>query len=250
MFLPSIGMEGKILERTHTVACFETDANKVIRPKAFMDWAQEMAQLHAEKLHFGYDDFISKNLAWVVTRFYARFVNPPKWKDTVTLQTWHKGLERVMSIRDFHIIDKDGAVAVAATSSWVIVNTQTRQFTRAHFAVDRDESVWKEDAVEHSAEKVTMPREGAELVARHKVSYSDIDVNGHTNNASYMGWAMDAVDEEISLNRQVLDFTINFNHESKAGECVSIYRARKDGDFYIEGKIDDRQVFAALIRFK
>lgn len=251
IFLPDMDMEGKILERAHTVACFETDFNKIIRPEAFMDWAQELAQLHAEKLHFGYDDFISRDLAWVVTRFYARFINPPKWKDAVTLQTWHKGLERIMSIRDFRILDKDGNMAVAATSSWVIVNTRTRQFTREHFAIDKDESVCKENAVERSAEKVSMPRdEEPELAAEHIVSYSDIDMNGHTNNASYMRWAMDAVDREVSLNRCVSDFTINFNHESKAGECVSIYRVRKDNDFYIEGRIEDRTVFTTLIRFK
>lgn len=243
-------MENKILERAHTVACFETDANKILRPEAFMDWAQEMAQLHAERLHFGYDDFISRKLAWVVTRFYARFINPPKWKDAVTLRTWHKGLERIMSIRDFQILDKDGNVAVAATSSWVIVNIETRQFTREHFAVDRDGSVCKENAVEHSAEKVVMPREGVELVAEHVVAYSDIDMNGHTNNASYMGWAMDAVGLDVSLEREVMDFTINFNHESKAGERVSIYRACCGNDYYIEGRIADKAVFTTLIRFK
>ena len=245
-----MNMDNKILERTHTVACFETDANKVLRPKSFMDWAQEMAELHAEQLHFGYEDFISRNLVWVVTRFYARFVNPPKWRDVVTLRTWHKGLERIMSIRDFQIIDKDGNVAVAATSSWVIVNIETRQFTRAHFSIDNDGSVCKDSAVEHSAEKVAMPREGQVHVADHIVSYSDIDMNGHANNASYMGWAMDAIEREVALNREVLDFTINFNHESKPGDCVSIFRCENENGHYVEGRIGDKSVFVSLIRFK
>lgn len=249
-------MSQKIYEDSHVVACYETDSNMLLKPKAFMDWAQEIAQLHAEQLHFGYDDFISQNLAWVVTRFYARFVDPPKWKDVVTLRTWHKGLQRIMSVRDFQVLDSEGNVKVAATSSWVILNLETRQFSRAHFSIDGSDSVCTDSAVEHSADKVVMPQGGTkgfgevEHIGDHIVSYSDTDMNHHANNASYMGWAMDAVGYDITSERQVLDFTINFNHEAKAKEYVSIYRCCRDNEYYIEGRSEGKSIFVALIRFK
>lgn len=243
----------KIFEKPYVVPCFDTDSKKQVKPKSFMDWAQEAAQLHAEQLHFGYDDFIGKNLAWVVTRFYARFVDPPKWKDVVTIRTWHKGLHRVVSVRDFQVLDSCGNVRIAATSSWVILDLATRQFSKAHFGIDNSDSVCLDNAVEHTADKVSMPQKGfseVEHVSDHIVSYSDTDMNGHTNNASYMGWAMDAVGASVSMTRELLDFTVNFNHESKIDECVSIYRCYKDNEYYIEGKIEDKSVFTALIRFK
>lgn len=242
-----------IYEQPHTIACFETDERKNLRAKAFMDWAQEIAQLHAEQLHFGYDDFIGRNLAWVVTRFYAKFVNPPRWKDKVVVRTWHRGLQRVMSVRDFQVLDSNGGVAVAATSSWVILDLATRQFSRAHFGIDSQDSICTDQAVGHSAEKVAMPKGAVpEHVSDHIVSYSDTDMNGHTNNASYIGWAMDAVGYEVTRDMDLDDFTVNFNHESKAGECVSIWRHAVPGgkEYYIEGRSDERSVFSALLRFK
>jgi hypothetical protein len=49
---------------------------------------------------------------------------------------------------------------------------------------------------------------------------------GHANNAMYMQWAMDAVDYDIASTMPVREFTINFNHETKPGDVVSIYKAR------------------------
>jgi hypothetical protein len=51
----------------------------------------------------------------------------------------------------------------------------------------------------------------------------------------------------------VKQVTINFNHETKAGECVSIYRAaiqKEDGlHVYVEGKVDGTSSFTVEIVF-
>ena len=104
------------------------------------------------------------------------------------------------------------------------------------------------------ADLFIMPKDADRtLVMQHVVSYSDIDMNGHTNNAMYMHWAMDAVDYEIASSRNVREMTINFNHETKAGECVSIYRAaiqKEDGlHVYVEGKVDGTSSFTVEIVF-
>ena len=78
-------------------------------------------------------------------------------------------------------------------------------------------------------------------------------MNGHTNNAMYMQWAMDAVDLEISTNRDVREMTINFNHETKAMDVVSIYKAIVENEtgrhVYIEGKVEDRSAFCVELVF-
>ena len=92
-----------------------------------------------------------------------------------------------------------------------------------------------------------------EAVYEHVVGYSDVDMLGHANNAMYMQWAMDAVDYETVSTRPVKEVTINFNHETKAGDLVSVYRAyveKEDGlHVYIEGKVQETSSFCVEIVF-
>jgi hypothetical protein len=69
----------------------------------------------------------------------------------------------------------------------------------------------------------------------------------------YMQWAMDAVDYAIASARPVKEFTINFNHETKAADVVAIYKARiekEDGlHVFVEGKVADQSAFCVEIVF-
>ena len=108
--------------------------------------------------------------------------------------------------------------------------------------------------IETPADKVQMPKDvQAELVLEHAVAYSDIDMNGHTNNAMYMQWAMDAVDYATASSKPVKEVTINFNHETKAGDTVMIYRAeveKEDGlHVFVEGKVGETSSFCVEIVF-
>ena len=117
-----------------------------------------------------------------------------------------------------------------------------------------EDTVCTENAMETSADKVVMPKDVEPTLAlQHTVAYSDVDMNAHTNNAMYMQWAMDAVDYETASQKPVKEVTINFNHETKAGDLVSIYKAsveKEDGlHVYVEGKVNDASAFTVDILF-
>ena len=189
-----------------------------------MDLAQEAAGLHAVHLGFGYDDLIKSNTAWILSRVHMEFIDTPMWRDNITLRTWHKGANRLFFLRDFIMTDDKGRERVKATTSWLVLNLETRRLVRDPMLMEEG-TVCTENVIETPADKVQMPKDMlAEQVLRHTVAYSDVDMNGHTNNAMYMQWAMDAVDYKIASSRPVKEVTINFNHETKAGDVVSIYR--------------------------
>ena len=218
-----------------------------------MDLAQEAAGLHAVELGFGYEDLIKNNTAWILSRVNIKFVDTPLWRDDVTLTTWHKGANRLFFLRDFIMIDKDGKERVKATTSWLVLNLETRRLVRDPMLMEEG-TVCTENVVETPADKVQMPKDvPAELVLEHVVAYSDVDMNNHTNNAMYMQWAMDAVDYETASTKAVKEVTINFNHETKSGDVVSIYRAcveKEDGfHVYVEGKVEETSSFCVEIIF-
>lgn len=242
----------KLIQK-HIIPCYQTDSKWRLKPAAFMDLAQEAANSHAAILGFGYDDLVQSRTAWILSRVNIRFIKTPLWRDEVTLTTWHKGLERLFFLRDFIMTDKDGNECVKATSSWLVLNLDTRRLVRDPKLMDEG-TTCSDNAMETPAAKVQMPKDiEPELVMEHVVSYSDVDLLGHTNNAMYMHWAMDAADYELASTRPVKELTINFNHETKAGENVKIYRAtveREDGlHVFVEGKVDGASSFCVEIIF-
>ena len=237
----------------YTIPCYDTDASWRLKPTSFMNLAQEAAGRHAVYLGFGYDDLIKTNTAWILSRVHVEFVDTPKWREEITLNTWHKGLNRLFFLRDFLITDNEGRTRVKATTSWLVLNLETRRLVRDPNLMEEG-TVCTENVIDTPADKVQMPKDvEAELVRRRTVSYSDIDTNGHTNNAMYMQWSMNSVGYEITSARPVKEFTINFNHETKAGDVVDIYRAsveKEDGlHVFVEGKLGDVSSFCVEIVF-
>lgn len=237
----------------HTIPCYDTDASWRLKPTSFMNMAQEAAGRHAVYLGFGYDDLIKTNTAWILSRVHVEFVDTPKWRDEITLNTWHKGLNRLFFLRDFLITDSEGRERVKATTSWLVLNLETRRLVRDPNLMEEG-TVCTENVIETPADKVQMPKDvEAELVRTHLVSYSDIDTNGHTNNAMYMQWSMNAVGYDITSSKPVKEFTINFNHETKAGDHVEIYRAfveKEDGlHVFVEGKVEGTSSYCVEIVF-
>ena len=243
----------KKFTQNHIVPCYDTDAAGRMKPASFMNLAQEAAGLHAVHLGFGYDSLIVRNLAWILSRVHVEFPDVPMWRDNLTLTTWHKGLNRLFFLRDFIITDKEGREKVKATTSWLILDLATRRLVRDPKLAE-DGTVCTENIIETPADKVQMPKDvEAVHVMDHQVAYSDVDMNGHANNAMYMQWAMDAVDYDVASVRPVKEFTINFNHETKPGDTVSLYKARvEDGEnlkVYVEGKVDGQSAFCVEIMF-
>lgn len=236
-----------------TIPCYETDAAQLLKPASFMDFAQEAANRHADQLGFGYDDLSRTRTLWVLSRMHVKFLRHPRWREETILHTWHKGPSMMFYLRDFLMTAADGQPLVEATSSWLVINVDTRRIVR-ELPFNGDESICLDNAVETPCDKVQMPRGVVpEPAGTHIVSYSDVDLNGHANNAMYIVWAMDAVDYDVTSTRPLKELKINFNHETRPGEAIQISRVRFDyGDgagYLVEGKSGDRQAFCAELLF-
>lgn len=235
------------------VPCYFTDASFSLKPSSFMDICQEIAYWAASELGFGYDDLNVHHTAWVLSRMHFHIDKYPKWRDDVTLWTWHKGAEGLFYLRDFQLKNSQGDILAKATSSWLIIDTSTRRIVREGGAISSlDRSRTEDDAISEQAPKVVMPKDIVpEFVKEHTVAYSDIDIIGHTNNARYMVWAMDAIDYDRVASARVKDVYINFNKETLPGEKVAIYKVSSEEEgrpvFYVEGKEGGKSAFIVKI---
>ena len=236
-----------------TVPCYDVDRSRYLKVAAFMDMAQEIAHWAAELLGAGFDVLASHNTAWVLSRMHIHFPDAPMWKEDIRLWTWHKGFDGLFFLRDFSLRDESGAERVSATSSWLIIDTESRRLLRnpAERAILDLSTAGEGYAIAQPAPKIQKPS-GAEpdLVTEHKVSYSDIDFLGHANNARYMVWAMDCLEMETASSRRPKDVFINFNKETRPGETVQLCRyADGPESFYVEGLVEGRPSFIVKVDY-
>ena len=245
-----VSREGYKFRQDVCIPCYQTSDKTLLRPSAFMDLAQEIAYWAAKELGFGYDTLHIHHIAWVLTRMHVHFQKPVAWKDRVSLFTWHKGAGGLYYLRDFDLRDADGACCVAATSSWVVINEETRRLVRpeemAHL-LNVDYEV--DDAIAEPAPKIIIPKGvNPEPAGAHTVAYSDIDLIGHTNNARYVVWAMDCLPLD-QAEMPLKDLYINFNKETKAGETVALFRLREESAWYVEGRVEGKSCFVVKMEF-
>lgn len=228
------------------IPCYQTDANMVLKPAAFMDIAQEIAYWAAHELGFGYDSLHIHHTAWVLSRMHIHFEKLPHWRQNVQLYTWHKGANGLFYLRDFQLLGPEGKPAVTATSSWVVIDEQTRRLVRPEdLSQLLDVDLKVDDAIAEPAPKLALPKDKeAQLAGEHTVSYSDVDLIGHANNACYMVWAMDCLPQEVTLQAQVKDAYINFNKETTPGTQVQLFRLQESASvWYVEGRVEGKAHF-------
>ena len=237
------------------IASFDIDMSGTLKPAAFLNYAQEAANIHADYLGVGYDAMHTTRKAWVMSKIHVIFHKLPKWREHINVQSWHKGANGYQYFRDFVVYDAEGnEKLISSTTSWLVIDIDTRRLTKyAELAEDEGRCIG-EDVIAAQPPKVIMPKDVEPLLAMtHAVCYSDLDMNGHVNNVKYTEWSMNAIELEVANSRRLKELVVNFNSEIKAGDVVDIYRHSTvqgdDIEYIIEGRVNGKGSFTAKLLF-
>lgn len=237
------------------IPSFDVDMLQRLKPASFLNYAQEAANIHADTIGVGYDSMQITKKAWVLARMHVVFHEMPRWRDNINLQSWHKGGNGLLFFRDFVAYDSCGNKIISATSSWLVIDIETRRLTKNSEFEQNDDTCIREDVIVEPADKLAMPKGVQPLhVMTHSVNYSDLDMNGHVNNVKYTEWAMNVIELDVTNRLPLRDLLVNFNNEIKVGDVVELYRHKEtteDGSilYYIEGRVNDKSSFVARLLF-
>jgi acyl-ACP thioesterase len=98
-------------------------------------------------------------------------------------------------------------------------------------------------AVERNAQRITIPSVDNEFEYVTTSRLSDIDVNGHINNAKYAEWAINAIPLDLYKNSSVKEVSMNFLSEGFYGDEIRIKTKKIDSNrfsFTIERNSDSK----------
>jgi medium-chain acyl-[acyl-carrier-protein] hydrolase len=214
----------------------------------------ESAAAHADMYGFGYRDMLRDKVYWVLSRFHVIMHSYPRMNDPVVIETWHKGPNRIFFARDYRMLSENGRLLASATTAWLVLDVNTGRPRKVH----SDNSLFRFvvsdlHAIENLPDKlpsISEPDRQLPVTAR----YSDLDINRHVNAVKYIEWIQDCYDEKLYESKNIREFQINYQLETRFGEQLEIRiktRTANDPFDYFEGiRIADQNLaFQARISF-
>ncbi len=237
-----------IYEENLTVGTWDCDRSDRLNIAGACNFWQEAAGRHAEALGVGTDAFKERGFAWILSRLSAELLRRPRRGERVLVRTWPRGLERLYALRDYEIHGEDKQVLGRGRSVWLVVDTLT-------FRPKRPETLGLSLPLNKGLD--AMSEGGGSLVKRENLQpsgsrsalYSDIDYNGHVNNARYIQWIQDALPANDLEAASSMRVDINYLSEVKPASSLDFFignlREEKGSSAWaVEGKLSESGVTA------
>lgn len=203
------------------VNSYHTDLKGKLSIPSLFSFFQEIAWEHASLHGFGYEHLKEQGFFWALSRFHLTIDKLPNWTDRLKLITWPSGIDGIFALRDFEIYDMNGNKLIGATSSWLIVDTNTRRPRRPDVFKEKMPICDTIRSTEMNGQRIDNLEKEASTLFENVTRVSDIDVNGHTNNTKYVEWAINTFNEEDYRRIEVKEVNVNYLSEGFSGDvCV------------------------------
>jgi len=236
------------MELDYRLRWLDLDRYGRIQPVTVLDLCQDVATLQAEDMGIGRDDMLKQGVFWAVVRLKYEIVREPGSYATVRVRTWPHTPSRFSFLRDFTISDTAGDLLAKATSEWVLMNVQTRKFVRMSDHYNGPTDFIEDRAFQKKPRKIVTFDEGNRPVHTVVPAFSDIDVNGHVNNARYPRFAVDALNP--GEQDAIRSFQIDYRHEVLPGQPLHMHTLVQGANVLQKGVREDGQVaFACALEF-
>ena len=263
---------GNVFSEELSIRFGNIDRSNTLTVASTFDFFQEAAISHAEALGVGRDVMTQAGRVWVLSRIGVFMERRPRYGETVTVRSWPRGLHKLFAVRDYDIVDAGGASIVRGRSGWLILDMEKRRPLRPETALDcplplnEGLNALLSDGTGNEVQPGLAARLDADSPAAAKMTraarYSDIDYNGHMNNARYIQWIEDALDPEILESARQIRLDINYLAEVKPGECIDLltlpftpgaesaagYPCLPGAAFAVEGRRSGESVFRSELR--
>ena len=203
----------------------EAGTDGKIRLGALANWFQEAAGHNASALGFGDERLFAEGKTWILTRLTLRIRDLPAPSDAVRVRTWPATLEH-LGHRGYEVYDAAGRRLVAAVSAWTVMDLSTRRLTSLPEHLAAMYPVKTLPCIPFPSRTIPRLREGVRS-ANVLVRRDDLDINGHVNNARYLGWLLECLPWKPgeSLMPSLLDVTFRaecFPGDALVSQCVPL----------------------------
>lgn len=223
----------------------EVDSFGEIKISKLMWHMQNVAEEHAIKLKIDRDVLMKDNNIWVVVRYDMKINRLPKLKEKYVITTHPGETKGFMFPRYFQVYDKHGNLLVNISSTWVVVNFDTRRIILRPF---KDVSLPVEKDINDLELPTKINEEATNLVCKRLTKESELDINIHVNNTFYYDYVLSIHDEAFYQENRVSRILLNYEKEITHPSEIEIYSSKTNPEVII-GKVNGNPSFLAKVEF-
>ena len=228
------------------IASTDVDSNYELRLSNLFKILQLVASNHVHSLGVGHEELLAHNLLWVLIRMEVKIFKTPLLDEEI-LVTTHPGEQKSFIFpRYFQIYDKKGNLIINASSMWALIDRTTRKVVLKPADLV---SIKGEERKEDMALPEKVLGDASSLVETRHLRYTDIDLNGHLNNTSYIEYIINTHDNDFYKSHRIKSIRINYDKEIRPTDVVDIYTNNSYPEI-IKGRVGEINNFTAEIEYE
>jgi len=207
-----------LIEKKYAVSIYEMDMKYTATMPAICNYCYDVGMTHATALLKG-NDFLPKDVVFVITRFQARIERYPIFGENVLIRSWLSPVESKHVVRNYLLMDESGEIIGRAINSATTFNLKKRagEDLSAHFDDAKFKALNLEPALPHVFEKIP-DVVSPDYVNNVDVRYFDCDFYQHVNNVKYTEWCIETMPIEFIKTHRLYEVDINYRREASLGE--------------------------------
>ncbi|MBN1780832.1 hypothetical protein JW948_06895 [bacterium] len=219
----------KIWQERFNVHTYEVDALGKMSLPVLGSLLQETASRHANDLNWGYASLIQKNCIWVLTALKIEMTAYPEWDDTLMIETWPSGKNRLYYFRDFRIKNEQEQTLGIATTNWLIIDIDSRRPARPEITEPFDFT--ELGTVFPEPPRKWPVSEDITVIETVSVKFDDLDINNHVNNIRYFDWMLRSMEADFRKKHRLRSFEIHFLSEALENDRIQVALKQESGHF-------------------
>lgn len=229
-----------------TIRAYEIDSRKQATPAALVRLMQEAAMQNVIRLKLSVWDLEPLQISWVLMRLNLRINRLPKLGEQIRILTYPAGFEKVFTHRDYRVFDADNNLIASSSSTWLLMNTQTRRMARIpDFILQYNNQMPPEaDYLAHATDH--LPKlERLDVRKTYEVNWHDLDFNSHLNNTLYIQWMLETVEDQVLQTGYLKELDILFRMEALWKEVIHAQLQKIDHQTFLHRLVrasDDKEL--------
>ena len=208
-----------IWDAVYPVRSYDVDARGRLSVAAIANFLQDAAGCHAHALGVSIDLLHPLHLTWVLVRLRLQLERHLGWQDNLHIRTWPSRQERLISQRDFLLLDEAGGAVGRCVTSWVVMDLRRWRPQRLTALPAALPSPERPRALALPPDKIAPPAAFSQECG-FQVGDRDLDRNGHVNNVRYIEWALETVPPTVLNTHGLEALAIDFVGEALRGEQI------------------------------
>lgn len=244
-------MDPMIYTIKFTVKGHDVNSQKFMTIPSLLRNMQEASLQHARSLKTSVWDMTEDKLTWVLVRKEIKIVTPLAMDKTYTILTYPSGFDKFFAFRDFLIFDEEKKLVVGASSTWTLLQTDTRRLIKIPEKILKIGAPKNTRFLPHAAKKLTPPTD-TDTVGYRKVRPYDMDWNNHVNNIVLIRFMMESLKHQGIEDHEVHKILVHFKNELRIDEEVRIVEGVEGNIRYskLEESVQNKEIASSLITLR